>query len=320
MILAIGNSGVYEFNAFRSVVEELVILGENAILFKQDKCLEGEYLAFGVAGGRSYYNIVVDGREYSIDDFSAIWYMKPHLPIELMEFESAEYRHFIHRQFLAMRTAIWSVFSNKKWIDDPWKIQKAEDKIFQIHLAEVAGFEIPDTLVTSDPERIKFFYERCGGNMIVKILSTSPMVGRVVYTNRVTPENLSLIESVRSSPSIFQACIEKKYELRITVVGDKIFPVKIHSQGDKLSALDWRRKPLLNDFEVKMEATVLPLQFEDMIRRYMKLLGLRFGCIDVIVTPEDRYIFLEINPNGQWYFVQLNTGEKIAKEIARLLV
>jgi len=319
MILAIGNSGVYEVDAFRSVADELALLGEDAILFKQDKCLEGEYLVFEVAGGHTSYQVVIDGREYSIGDFSAVWYMKPHLPMELMEFEPAEHRHFIHRQFLAMRTAIWSVFSGKKWIDDPWKIQKAEDKIFQIHLAAAVGFEIPDTIITSDPERVKLFYERCGGNMVVKMLTSSPMVGKVVYTNKVTSENLCLIGSVKGSPSIFQACIEKNYELRITVVGDKIFPVKIYSQGDELSALDWRRKPLLNDFEVKMEATVLSPSFEIMIHEYMKLLGLRFGCLDVIVTPDDRYIFLEINPNGQWYFVQLGTGERIAKEIAMLL-
>lgn len=122
------------------------------------------------------------------------------------------------------------------------------------------------------------------------------------------------------SPSIFQPVIPKAYELRITVVGKKIFAAKIYSQDDVETALDWRRKPKLNDFAVKMEQTKLPVKAESKIFAFMKEIGLKFGCIDMIVTPEGEYIFLEINPNGQWYFVQLKTEVQIAKEIAKLLL
>jgi len=64
----------------------------------------------------------------------------------------------------------------------------------------------------------------------------------------------------------------------------------------------------------------LPSEVEQKILQFMDMISLRFGCIDMIVTPENEYIFLEINPNGQWYFVQLNTEAKIAKSIAELLV
>lgn len=320
MILSIGNSGAYEVEAFKAVVNELKKRGHDAVLFKQDKCLEGEYLIFEIINGKAIYSIVVDGQIYKIDNFSAIWYMKPHLPRELINFKPVEYRQFIHRQFRAMRTGLWSIFRHKKWIDDPWRIQIAENKLYQLSLAAQIGFKLPDTIVTSDPSRIKSFYQKYKKNIIVKLLTSSPIVDHVLCTNRVTAEYLKQIDSVRMSPSIFQECISKEYELRITIVGDKIFPVKIYSQEDSKTSLDWRKEPKLNDFDVRMEQTILPVEIEQHIRQYMKAIKLRFGCIDMIFTKNREYVFLEINPNGQWYFVQLHAEAEIAKAIANLLI
>lgn len=320
MILAIGNSGSYEVSAFNAVLAELKNIGQDAVLFKQNKCLDGEYLVFETVNGEINYRVIVDGIDYDIEDFSAIWYMKPHLPIELMQFEPAEYRQFIQRQFGAMRTALWSIFQHKKWIDDPWAIEKAENKIYQLAVAKKAGLVFPDTLVTSDPERVKAFYKKHGGDIIIKLLGGSPMMNKVLYTNIVTPEHLANIDTVKMSPSIFQVRVPKAYELRITIVGEEIFPARINSQGDELASLDWRRKPKLNDFDVKMERTSLPVNIEESLRRFMKMLGLHFGCIDMIVTPDGDYVFLEINPSGQWYFVQLHTEAEISKALARLLL
>ncbi len=211
------------------------------------------------------------------------------------------------------------IFRHKKWLDNPWNVQIAEDKLFQLKCAMQIGFNIPETLATSDPIRIKNFYEKHNGNVVVKALSASPIVDHVLYTNKLTNKDIAQIDSVKMSPSIFQVYVSKKYELRITVVGNKIFPVKIYSQGDEATSLDWRRKPKLNDFDVKMEQTTLPIKIERYIHCYMKLINLRYGCIDMIVTENDEYVFLEINPNGQWYFVQLHTEAQIAKAISELL-
>lgn len=320
MILAIGNSGVYEVDAFRLVFESLEKRGQKAILFKQDKCLEGEFLVFEIINGMVEYKIVVDGEIYSINDFSAIWYMKPHLPFKLLRFEPAEYRSFINNQFRSMRVALWSLFKEKKWLDDPWAIERAENKIVQLHVATKVAFRVPETIVTSDPDRVRNFYHKHDENIIVKLLSGSPMVDKVLYTNKVKESDLKRIDALKTSPSIFQECIDKDYELRITVVGNKIFAAKIYSQEDTDTTLDWRRKPKLNDFNVKMEPVVLPTSIEAKIYAYMKAIDLRFGCIDMIVDKNGDYIFLEINPNGQWYFIQLQTEQKISEAIADLLV
>ena len=248
MILAIGNSGVYEVEAFAAVARFLSVSGHEVVLFKQDKCLDGEYLAFEVAGNRPSYYLTIDGIRYSGEDFSAVWYMHPHLPESLLKYEPVEYRQFVHKQFFDLRQGLWSVFRNKKWINDPWRAWEAESKIFQLQAAIESGFAVPDTLITSDPEEVTQFYHRHPQGIIVKVLGASPMVGKVIMTNVVKDEYLSKIESVKLAPSIFQSLVKKDYELRITVVGEKMFPIKIYSQEDQKTSIDWRTKPTLNDF------------------------------------------------------------------------
>ena len=319
MILAVGNSGSYEVDSFLLVQKELEKRGTRALLFQQDKCLKGAYLDLVIENNKDRVIATINGVEYDIDNFSAIWMMKPFLPKTLMEFNPPEYRQFINRQFRAMRVALWSIFQDKIWISDPWATERAENKPLQLHLAAQTGFLVPDTLITSDPEKVRAFFLKHGSGIVTKQVAGSPMLNKVIYTNVIGKKEMEKIDSLRMSPAIFQQKIPKAFELRITVAGDNIYPAKIYSQDDPSTALDWRRLPLVNDYKVKMETTSIPDQVTKNIKTFMTKLGLRFGCIDMIVTPTGEYVFLEINPNGQWYFVQLATKQGIASSIADLL-
>ena len=318
-ILAIGNSGTYEVEAFKLVEKKLVAMGHQVVLFRQDLCLENDFLTFEVESGQSAYYIIVDGMVYRADDFSAIWYMHPRLPKELLEIEPAEIRPFAKKQFHSMRQGLWCIFRGKKWINDPWNANIAENKIWQLTLASKIGFLVPGTIVTSDPKRVTTFYEAHPEEIVVKLLGVSPLIGRVIYTNIVTSEYLHQIQSVKFSPAIFQTLVQKSHELRIKVVGNQIFPAKIYSQEDPKTSVDWRTQPEVNDFDVKMEQTILSQEIENKIFELMRRLGLRYGCIDMAITPTGECVFLEINPSGQWYFVQLKTEMKIAEALAGLL-
>lgn len=320
MILTVGNSGVYEVEAFAEVKRILEERGQSVVLFKQDKCLEsdGIFYEFSEKRGGELF-LIIDGVQYSTDEFSSVWYLHPHIPKSLMNFEPAEYRQFIHRQFEELRRSLWILMRDKNWINDPWAVVSADNKIFQIQMASSVGFKVPNTLITSDPGMVRRFYLENEKNIVTKIFATSPMLNKVVYTNKVSELYMEKIDAVKQSPCIFQRLVEKSYELRITVVGDKIFPAKIYSQDDQSTATDWRKKPKLNDFEVKIEATELPEELKNKILVFMKKMNLRFGCLDFIVTPLNEYVFLEVNPSGQWYFVQTKTHLQIANAIADLL-
>ncbi|MEW5805560.1 MAG: hypothetical protein AB1721_02460 [Patescibacteria group bacterium] len=319
-ILTIGNSGTYEVEGFRLVEENLVAMGHQTVLFQQDRCLEDHFLTFEVRSGRPVYYIIAGEMVYDADEFDVIWYIHPHLPKELLEIEPPDIRPFIKKQFYSMRQGLWNIFRSKKWVNDPWNAVAAENKIWQLAVASEIGLSVPDTIITSDPERVVDFYNSHPEGIVVKLLGASPLVGRVIYTNIVSEEYLKEIQSVKLAPAIFQLMLRKNYELRITVVGNEMFPAKIYSQEDPRTTVDWRTRPEVNDFNVKMEQTVLPKFVGEQIKELMGRLGLRYGCIDMAVTPEGNYYFLEINPSGQWYFVQLKTGARIAEALAKLLV
>lgn len=317
-VLAICNSSQYEVAAYDAVRKEINLLGGNLISFFQDKCLDNEYLSYNSSDDILGFFLSKNGRKYDLSDFNSIWYLKPRAPEEILRYKPWEHSYFMQKQFYAQREAIWLLFNHKKWLNDPIKMYWAENKIFQLSIAKHVGFKIPKTLISSNPDEILEFIKSCRRS-IIKPLNPTVILDHVIYTNEVKDKHLDEIENAKYSPSIYQELVNKSYELRITVVGREIFSAKIYSQDDEATAIDWRVKPKLNDYSVRMEPIDIPAKVEQRILELMGNLGLDFGCIDMIVTPENDYIFLEINPNGQWYFVQLRTEQKIAKAIANRL-
>ncbi len=115
---------------------------------------------------------------------------------------------------------------------------------------------------------------------------------------------------------MFQEYIPKALELRITVIGDRIFPVAIYSQENPLTIEDWRKD---QEGNLTYSEHKLPSNVEDMCRRLLREFGLQFGAIDMILTPKGDYFFLEINPNGQWAWIEEITALPMAKALIDLL-
>jgi hypothetical protein len=161
----------------------------------------------------------------------------------------------------------------------------------------------------------KFLYElKHGGNAQKEpYQSTIAVLTQCFARNQAQP----YMDLLPECPVIVQEYVPKKLELRVTVVGDQIFPCAIHSQDSHLeNRSDWR-----NDvYDCRHESYALPPCVEAKCFELVRRLGVHFGCIDLIVTPDDEYVFLEINPNGQWRWVQELTGMPIAEAIAELLI
>ena len=139
----------------------------------------------------------------------------------------------------------------------------------------------------------------------------------LLFTRRVRREELSRItQRAHNCPIILQEYIEKDFELRITIVGNKTFACAIHSQKSKKTSEDWRRYDIDN---TPHEIFDLPRDINDKLVSLVKHLGLVFGCIDMIVTPKGEFVFLEINPNGQWLWIERLTGMPIGEELAHMI-
>ena len=106
--------------------------------------------------------------------------------------------------------------------------------------------------------------------------------------------------TIRLAPGIFQEYIPKRVELRVTIIGDDVFTAELHSQMYEETRYDWRHY----EVEIPMYEHQLPVEIAEQCLALTKAYGLNFSTSDMIVTPDGRYVFLEMNPNGQFLWVQ----------------
>ncbi|HVS89400.1 MAG TPA: hypothetical protein VHF01_14435 [Candidatus Acidoferrum sp.] len=199
----------------------------------------------------------------------------------------------------------------------------AYNKLHQLAVAGQLGFTVPRTLVTNSPKRFLEFYEQCESQVVSKhaamLRPARDGEDCMGFTYPVQRRNAADYQAIRYAPIIFQEEVPKKLELRVTVVAAKVFPAAIQSQESRLLRHDWRH---YHDFGESKYYSVhtLPEKIEGLCVRLVETLGLCFGAMDLILTPEDEYVFLEVNPNGQWGWIENFTGLPISDAIADLLI
>jgi hypothetical protein len=207
------------------------------------------------------------------------------------------------------------------WMNFPGNDAAATSKLWQLEVAEEVGLSIPETLVTNKPELVRQFYESCGGEVIYKFMHElssfyipAAELPAGIPTLPLRKEDLPFVDQVVHCPTLFQRRIAKAVELRVTVVGRKIFSISIDSQSGR-GTVDWR-----SDYSVEMTPCDLPIDVEKKVLVLMRRLKLNYGAIDFIKTPDGDYVFIEINSGGQYMWVEQVTPHKISLEIARFLM
>jgi glutathione synthase/RimK-type ligase-like ATP-grasp enzyme len=124
-------------------------------------------------------------------------------------------------------------------------------------------------------------------------------------TTLITDAELELLDSVRLVPCLFQEYVPKRLELRVTVIGDEVFAAEIHSQDHEQARVDWH-----GQYDgVSFRKATLPAEVADRCLALARGYGLNYSAIDLVLTPDGRYVFLENNPNGQFRFVELLVPE-----------
>jgi hypothetical protein len=182
----------------------------------------------------------------------------------------------------------------------------AENKLTQLCVARDVGFTLPETLISNDPQRIRAFVRahRCSGTVFKAFRPvTWESADRLamLYTAKVDETMLPGDDVLHLSPGLFQAYVPKAYESRVTCIGGEVVAARLDSQATREGKVDWRLAPVQ---ELGVRRTELPSDVQHQCRALLKRLGLVFGCIDLIVTPSDEYVFLEINQMGQFLWVE----------------
>lgn len=263
--------------------------------------------------------IVYGARSIQVEDVQSIFFRRPQRPyLDYIEDQTA--KEFIEAEIAAFTNWLWQALTCF-WVSQPLSLRRAESKIDQLRVAPRLGFHIPKTLITNRPEAVRKFYHQCNGRIINKVLGKGVVkkgdVTYGIYTHRVEEEHLEHLDSVKDVPCVFQERIEKAFELRITVVGREVFAAEIHSQLSPRTRDDWRRYDFDN---TPHKIHRLPNAVTESCLRLLAHYGLNFGAIDMIVTPDEEYVFLELNPNGQWLWIERLTGLLISEAIADMLI
>ena len=257
--------------------------------------------------------------EVELSDVRAVWFRRHRLPLLDAALDSGVRDFCLRECDWFLRGALLA--SNVRWMSFPPAVAAAEAKLFQLMVARDIGFTVPQTVFTNDGSKALAFAEACGF-----LIAKSIRVGYIddgahgleIFSNLITAKDLrEQEESIRLAPVIFQEFIDKAFDVRVTVVADQIFAARIESQVVESARIDWRRSDTDTLPHARMELpSDLALRCVDLVRR----LGLEFGAIDFVVDRAERYYFLEINPNGQWAWLQDRLGFDIAGAIADWLL
>ena len=252
---------------------------------------------------------------------NVIWNRRPGKPFDDFPKDqrpSEAVQSFVNDQWYSLLEAI-QLIPNITWVNDPKANDATENKIRQLFIASKIGFEIPETVITNDPEHAKYLLNKHNKNAVTKALY-SPLIEEpekdyFIFTNTIRDLNQIPEEDIRISPTIFQQALIPKFDYRITVIGEKVFSVRIERKDGINLDIDWRTEKRDIDF-IQYK---LPPDIEKLCCRYVQECNLLFGAIDLI-EHKGKFYFLEINPNGEWGWLQKPHNVPIAEALCDLFV
>lgn len=264
------------------------------------------------------------GKTLDLQKVHCVWHRKPD-PVNLSHLALDEGSHdYVEAEFNEILHGMYAMLRHARWINDPFQTRIAHRKLLQLQVATRLGFQAPKTLVTNDADSALRFADEVGGDLAIKSLGALNVTqygeGQTtqygIFTRRISrAELVEFRDKVRHLPTQFQEFVEKRYELRITCVGKRVFACRIEPRPGQLTDEDCRF-----DIQSLNHVACECPELHDRLHAYMEAFGLAFGCFDIAITKTGEAIFFECNPNGQWHWVENLTGLPIGKAIAEELM
>lgn len=299
------------------VVKQLTESNISFYRFNTDEYLSKVSLNFDFANNNFTLFDINNKIKIDLLKISSVYYRRPTIPEIFTNSDlSIGENKFILNEITYVFEGLYKILRNAFWISPVYSIREAENKIFQLQLAKSLGFKIPKSLITNEVENAKRF--NIDNNNIIKPIKTGlidDIIGdKIILTSKV--KNNTELERVKACPTYFQSFIDKVGDIRVTVVGEIVFPAFIESQEYTETQIDWRAS---ENLKLKYKKTKLPKNISKLCVNLTKKLGLNFSAIDLVLDKNGNYYFLEINPNGQWAWIEKQLGYNISQEITNLL-
>ncbi len=317
-VLLLTHSG--DFYTVDLVSQALARRGARPIRFNTDLFPSSVKLS-ARAGDERVANLYTEaGEQICTTEVLAVWARKlwsPRMAADLDE----RYRQMCIGESAAALEGFLDALHDAHWVNDLQQQRTAENKQRQLRVAARAGLRVPRTLVTNDPAAARQFFAETEGETVAKLLRpldvSMDAAQPFVYTSRVREEDLACAKSLRHSPMVFQELIPKARELRVACVAGEAFAGALDASGTSRGLTDWRRAA---PDECQWQKAELPSEVLSGLQTLMSELGLVFGAVDLICTPSGEYVFLEVNPSGEWGMLERDLGLPISEAIAGALL
>ena len=266
----------------------------------------------GTPGNSRLGTLRTDTETVDLDDVVSVLYRRP------AQFQTPRGMLDEHRVFARVeaRHGFGGVLTclDARWVNHPFAIGHSNFKPQQLHAAAAVDLNVPRTLITNSPEQAQKFASEIGGPIVYKAFEPPNLPDdKVIFTTVIEPGDLD-DPAIRLTAHLFQEQIPKEFDARITMIGDRCFGVAIHATSPT-AKIDFRA-----DYDaVSYTPLTLPADLPGRLRAYLDRFGLEFGAFDFAVTADGKYYFLECNPNGQWSWIEDQTGLPMAEAFAEYL-
>ena len=303
------------------VADSIARKGGHTIRFDTDRYPTGVRLTAYYASGDERLTLTNEEGEFDLREVTAVWHRRISFGAQLPATLDKQLRHASLGETSAAAHGMLASLKAFR-MDHLQHIRHAENKQLQLQVARELGLDIPRTLTTNDPGTVRAFAESCENGIVTKMLSSFAIYEEgkelVVFTNPVKPEDLEDLSGLNLCPATFQESLAKSLEIRATVVGQRVMCAAVNSQVSARATHDWRRDGLrmIQDWQPYQ----LPLEVEEKILRLMDYFSLNYGAIDIILTPDGKHVFLELNPCGEFFWLERSPGLPISEAIADVLM
>lgn len=291
----------------RLVREELERLGVRCVTFNQRRFAEAS-LAWELAGGAVLGELRVEGRRFRLEDFAGV-YTRLMEDSRLPELSGEPAGSALRLGCRALHEALaqWYEVAPARIVNRARPQGSNASKPYQSQLIRAAGFAVPETLVTNDPELVRAFVARHGAVVYKSIGGARSIV------TRLGEDDLARLDRIRWCPVQFQAYVSGP-NVRVHVVGTEVFATVVRSE-----ATDYRYGLRQMDEAATLEATAIPDELAERCVRLAAALELPFAGIDLLFAPDAEPVCLEVNPSPAFSYYELETGQPIARAVARYL-
>ncbi|MGH4010108.1 MAG: ATP-grasp ribosomal peptide maturase [Pseudonocardiaceae bacterium] len=255
-------------------------------------------------------------RRADLGAIRSIWYRDPGA-FSFAEGMTEVERAYAHRE---ARLGLGGVLTSLDalWVNHPNRSADSVYKPRQLAVAARCGLTTVPTVITNSPDAIRRLAASSLAGVVRKSLGPNTVTEggqlTVAFTHRLTAADLADLSGVNATATQVQHWVNKTHEARVVVVGGRMFAILIRA-GSDASRVDWRADyPALS-----YEWVDTPPEIEKGLRGYLAEMDLTYAAVDFAIDVDGRWVFLESNSSGQYFWLEAHTGAPITAALAALL-